>query len=48
MVSPPEYMPVVDAQLSASERERLYGLYALPHLWWELPYEDFLVARRQP
>jgi hypothetical protein len=45
--APAEYMPVLDAQLSASERERLYGLYALPHLWWELSYEDFLVSRRQ-
>lgn len=43
---PVEYVPALDAQMTAAERERVYGLHALPHLWWELPYDQFLVARR--
>lgn len=43
---PAEYVPALDAQMTASERERVYGLHALPHLWWELPYDQFLVERR--
>ncbi len=44
---PAEYVPALDAQMSASERERVYGLHALPHLWWELSYDQFLVERRR-
>lgn len=33
-------------QMTVAERERVYGLHALPHLWWELPYDQFLVERR--
>lgn len=43
---PADYVPALDAQMSAPERERAYGLHALPHLWWELPYDQFLVERR--
>ena len=43
---PAEYVPALDAQMTAAERERVYGLHALPHLWWELPYDQFLVERR--
>ncbi|AKM11028.1 GmrSD restriction endonuclease domain-containing protein [Croceicoccus naphthovorans] len=43
---PAEYVPALDAQMTAPERERVYGLHALPHLWWELPYDQFLVERR--
>lgn len=43
---PAEYVPALDAQMTAVERERVYGLHALPHLWWELPYDQFLVERR--
>ncbi len=43
---PAEYVPALDAQMTASERERVYGLHALPNLWWELPYDQFLVERR--
>lgn len=43
---PAEYVPALDAQMTASGRERVYGLHALPHLWWELPYDQFLVERR--
>ncbi|MCC0011796.1 MAG: DUF262 domain-containing protein [Sphingomonadaceae bacterium] len=43
---PAEYVPALDAQMTASERERVYGLHALPYLWWELPYDQFLVERR--
>jgi len=44
--APSAYVPEIDARLTASERERLYDLHALPHLWWEMPYEEFLVERR--
>jgi hypothetical protein len=44
--APAAYVPALDAQLSGDDREYLYRLHALPHLWWEMPYEDFLVARR--
>jgi hypothetical protein len=44
--SPSEYAPPLDAALSAKERENLYFWHALPHLWWELPYDQFLIARR--
>jgi hypothetical protein len=43
---PSEYVPPLDAALSAKERESLYFWHALPHLWWELPYDQFLIARR--
>lgn len=45
--APAEYVPALDAELSASKREQLYFWHALPHLWWKLPYEDFLVKRRE-
>lgn len=44
--SPADYVPPLDNALSADERERLYGWHALPPLWWELPYHEFLVQRR--
>lgn len=44
--SPAEYVPPLDHALSAAERERLYFWHALPPLWWELAYEDFLIERR--
>lgn len=44
--APAEYVPKLDAELSADVRERMYKYHALPHIWWELPYEVFLVERR--
>lgn len=44
--SPAEYVPVLDAQMTAEERGRVYDLHALPHVWWEMEYEQFLVERR--
>ena len=44
--SPATYVPVIDATLTAVDRDRIYDLHALPHLWWEMPYEQFLVERR--
>src|SRR3546814_4402278 len=32
--------------MNAEERDRLYGWHALPPLWWEMPYHEFLVERR--
>ena len=43
---PSEYVPPLDHKLTAAQREQMYGWHALPHLWWELPYDDFLVQRR--
>jgi len=43
---PADYVPPLDHAMSADERERLYRWHALPHLWWELPYQEFLVQRR--
>lgn len=44
--APATYVPNLDAAMSATERERIYKLHALPPLWWEMQYEEFLVARR--
>ena len=44
--SPAEYVPPLDANLSAAQRDKLYFLHALPPLWWELPYDKFLEQRR--
>ncbi len=46
MQSPRNYVPALDAALSATQREQMYFWHALPPLWWELSYEDFLVERR--
>lgn len=43
---PSEYVPALEANLSAAEREKAYRLHALPSQWWEMPYDEFLVARR--
>jgi len=43
---PAAYVPPLDHAMSAEERDRLYGWHALPPLWWELPYHEFLVQRR--
>jgi hypothetical protein len=45
--APTAYVPALDAVLPAAKREQLYFWHALPHLWWELPYEEFLVQRRE-
>jgi hypothetical protein len=44
--APFDYVPPLDAALTAKQREDLYFWHALPHLWWELPYQEFLVQRR--
>jgi hypothetical protein len=43
---PASYVPPLDGALSAKQREQLYFWHALPHLWWELPYDEFLIERR--
>lgn len=43
---PADYVPPLDHALSADERDRVYGWHALPPLWWEMPYHEFLVERR--
>ncbi|MDR5837572.1 DUF262 domain-containing protein [Caballeronia sp. LZ034LL] len=44
--APSVYVPELDAAMSGELRTRVYKLHALPPLWWQLPYNDFLVARR--
>jgi Schlafen, AlbA_2 len=44
--SPADYVPMLDAALSAAQREQLYFWHALPLLWWQLSHERFLFERR--
>ena len=44
--APADYVPPLDAGLSAAERERQYFWHALPSRWWEMSYDDFLTERR--
>ena len=44
--SPRDYVPALDAALSAAQRDQMYFWHALPPLWWELSYDDFLIERR--
>lgn len=44
--APDDYVPPLDSAMSATERDHVYKLHALPPLWWTIPYEEFLVARR--
>jgi hypothetical protein len=43
---PSDYAPRLDAALTGPEREELYFWHALPHFWWKLPYQEFLIERR--
>lgn len=43
---PADYVPPLDGGMSGEQRDRVYGWHALPPLWWELPYPEFLVQRR--
>ncbi|MDR5745088.1 DUF262 domain-containing protein [Caballeronia sp. LZ029] len=43
---PSDYVPALDAAMSGELRTRAYKLHALPPLWWQMPYNDFLVGRR--
>jgi hypothetical protein len=44
--SPRDYVPSLDAALSAPQREQMYFWHALPPLWWEMDYDSFLIERR--
>jgi len=44
--APKDYAPALDAKMSSSEREDMQRWHALPPVWWELPYEQFLKERR--
>lgn len=44
--SPAEYVPVLDAALSAEQRDQMYFWHAMPPLWWEMDYQSFLIERR--
>ena len=43
---PAAYIPALDATMTSEQREHAYKLHALPPLWWELDYNEFLLARR--
>lgn len=44
--APQDYAPALDEKMSSSEREDMQRWHALPPVWWELPYEEFLKKRR--
>lgn len=44
---PSDYIPDLEANIPTDDRARIRKLHALPPIWWEMKYEDFLVARRQ-
>lgn len=44
--APKDYAPAFDAKMSSTEREDMQRWHALPPVWWELPYEQFLKERR--
>ena len=44
--SPAEYASKLDAKMSASERDDMQRWHALPPIWWELSYDEFLKERR--
>jgi hypothetical protein len=43
---PKAYAPALDAKMSATEREDIQRWHALPPIWWDLQYEEFLKERR--
>ncbi len=45
--SPVTYAPGLDAKLTAAQRDEMYFWHALPPIWWELDYDDFLIQRRE-
>jgi hypothetical protein len=44
--APADYAPTFDAAMSGVDRDQMLKWHALPHEWWNLPYEEFLKARR--
>src|SRR5262249_1859087 len=44
--APKDYAPALDAKMSSAEREDMQRCHALPPVWWNLPYEEFLRERR--
>lgn len=45
--APSDYAPPLEAAMAPEERKRMRFWHALPELWWELPYDAFLQARRE-
>lgn len=43
---PAEYVPQYEQNFTADEVREMYALHALPSRWYELSYEEFLLARR--
>ncbi len=44
--APAEYAPSFDTAMSGIDRDQMLKWHALPHEWWNLPYEEFLKSRR--
>ncbi|NKM12100.1 DUF262 domain-containing protein [Rhizobium laguerreae] len=44
--APSEYVPALVANMVPAQRERTNKLHALPSVWWDMPYQEFLIARR--
>jgi hypothetical protein len=44
--APKDYAPALDAKMPASERDDTHRWHALPPIWWELSYDEFLKERR--
>jgi hypothetical protein len=44
---PSEYVPELEKRFSPSEIQEMYRLHALPALWYEMAYQDFLKERRK-
>ncbi|CCE11423.1 conserved hypothetical protein [Bradyrhizobium sp. STM 3843] len=44
--APKDYAPALDKKMSSAERQEMQRWHALPSLWWDLPYEQFLKERR--
>jgi Schlafen, AlbA_2 len=43
---PKEYAPALDVKMLGADREDMQRWHALPPVWWDLPYEEFLKERR--
>jgi hypothetical protein len=44
--SPKDYAPALDATMSSAERDDIQRWHALPPVWWDLSYDEFLKERR--
>lgn len=43
---PAQYVPAIEAGMTGAELDAMRSWHTLPAEWWELPYDEFLKARR--